>query len=329
MSKIHHFQRYSSYENVVTNNTLQLISRIYGYSPFKAKLFLDDLLEEDLDVGISIYQQSKGKNSIPDGFITQQSFKIVIEAKVTAELYIDQLLRHVDSFANEEIKILLALTKEPLTETQKNKYAKAVLEKSPGVIFKSITYEDICQSLTQIFKNYEHEVFDILTDYIDYCHESGLIPQNQYLLRIVPTGSSYDLNKKYSTYYHPTYRGYTPHTYLGLYIWKSVRAVMKIESIFDVEFKNDKLEKIHISGENTDKFDEQIIGLIKESKDKMNWDVSEGHRFFCSSKIIDTDFVKESTGGIQGPRYENLNNYNINLSDIESIAKDLKSRKWK
>jgi len=95
MSNIHHFQRYSSPENVVTNNTLQLISQIYCYSPLKAKEFLNDLLEENLDLGVNIYQQAKGKTSIPDGYISQKSFKILIEAKTSADISIDQLLNHL------------------------------------------------------------------------------------------------------------------------------------------------------------------------------------------------------------------------------------------
>ena len=45
MSKIHYFQRYSSPENVVTNNTLHLLERIYSYSPEKASQLLRSRLK--------------------------------------------------------------------------------------------------------------------------------------------------------------------------------------------------------------------------------------------------------------------------------------------
>ena len=67
MSGIHHFQRYSSPENVATNNTLQLFSRIYGYSPLKAQELLNDLLQEDeiVKIGLDIYQQKRGETADP------------------------------------------------------------------------------------------------------------------------------------------------------------------------------------------------------------------------------------------------------------------------
>src|SRR5690625_5575961 len=44
MARVHHFQRYSSYENTVTNNTLLLIARIYAYAPQKAAILINELI---------------------------------------------------------------------------------------------------------------------------------------------------------------------------------------------------------------------------------------------------------------------------------------------
>jgi len=48
MSSIHYFQRYSQPENVATNNTLLLLSRLYHDSPNKFKGFLNDLLDDKI-----------------------------------------------------------------------------------------------------------------------------------------------------------------------------------------------------------------------------------------------------------------------------------------
>ena len=114
MPNIHYFQRYSSHENTVTNNTLQLLARIYDYSPMKASLLLTDLIGESVEIGIEINQQERGQKSVPDGAIIQRSFKILIETKVDAGIGIDQLLRHTDSFSGETQKILLLLTRESI-----------------------------------------------------------------------------------------------------------------------------------------------------------------------------------------------------------------------
>jgi len=114
MSKIHYFQRYSTEENTVTNNTLQLLARIYNYSPAQASKLLSELLGEQIEIGIEIDQQEKGRNSVPDGKIIQRSFKILIESKVDSKVNADQLLRHAQNFAEEAQRFLLLLTKEPI-----------------------------------------------------------------------------------------------------------------------------------------------------------------------------------------------------------------------
>ena len=104
MSNIHYFQRYSTPENTVTNNTLLLLARIYDYSPMKASQLLTNLIGESVEIGIEINQQQRGQRSVPDGVMIQRSFKILIEAKVDAGIDIDQLLRHTDSFSGETKK---------------------------------------------------------------------------------------------------------------------------------------------------------------------------------------------------------------------------------
>ncbi len=59
MSKVHYFQRYSQRENVATNNTLLLISRLYAHEPSYLEAFLNDLVETGaLEVGPSFIQQA-------------------------------------------------------------------------------------------------------------------------------------------------------------------------------------------------------------------------------------------------------------------------------
>ena len=82
MSRIHYFQRYSSVENTVTNNTLQLFGRIYEYSARAASRLLSELTGQAVYIGIEIAQQNRSSTSVPDGTIIQSSFKIAIEAKV-------------------------------------------------------------------------------------------------------------------------------------------------------------------------------------------------------------------------------------------------------
>ena len=63
MAKIHYFQRYSSVENTVTNNTLLLFARIYNYSPVQASKLLTDLADEPIEIGMEIRQQVRARNA--------------------------------------------------------------------------------------------------------------------------------------------------------------------------------------------------------------------------------------------------------------------------
>lgn len=60
MSKIHYFQRYSQKENVVTNNTMLLFSRLYSNYPFRFECVVGSLLNRGgvcYDVGLAITVQ--------------------------------------------------------------------------------------------------------------------------------------------------------------------------------------------------------------------------------------------------------------------------------
>ncbi len=74
MSKVHYFQRYVQRENVVTNNTMLLFSRLYHHSPLKFKKFLESLIEFEVEVGVNFSQQERNLSSTPDGIIAQESF---------------------------------------------------------------------------------------------------------------------------------------------------------------------------------------------------------------------------------------------------------------
>ena len=82
--KIHYFQRYHEKENVVTANTMLIIFNL----------------------------QEKSVDSIPDSTITQESFKIVVETKMSNWFYEDQLLWHLNAFDDEKYKVMITLAPE-------------------------------------------------------------------------------------------------------------------------------------------------------------------------------------------------------------------------
>jgi hypothetical protein len=328
MSKIHYFQRYSSVENTVTNNTLQLLARIYNYSPSQASKLLTDITGEPIEIGIEINQQNRAEESIPDGAVLQRSFKILIESKVDSKTDVDQLVRHATNFTNEVQKILLLLTKENVGQEKEKTIFKKIARKYEGVIFKNITYEGVCNAITGLFKDYEYEMQELIGDYIEYCNEANLFDQSKYLMRVVPCGESIVLNKRYSIYFQPSDRGYTPHSYVGIYSNKKVRDLLEIDSVFDIGFKGKKLKKTLVQGRDTNDYNKNIIAIIRDAKTDCGYQIGNGHRFFCAKETFKTDYVKNSPGGIMGARRVNLKKVIGKFSDAKDVAEKLKGKVW-
>lgn len=328
MTKIHYFQRYSTLENSVTNNTLQLLARIYDHSRFRASELLTELTGQPVTIGLEITQQERGVESVPDGSVIQRSLKILVEAKVDSPVDTVQLMNHAKQFSGESQRILLLLTRQALSASKEAAIADRIFAKYPGVVFKSITYEDICQAITGMFKEYERDICVIVEDYIEYCNEAGLFDQSPYLLRIVPCGDSLRLNRKYGIYFQPSDRGYTKHSYVGIYANKSVQVIWRIDSVFDIEFVDGQLTKTLIEGRQTNEYDQNIVEIIKDAKPECGYNVATGHRFFCG-KPEDTEFRKTSSGGIQGARFASLRDHVGELRDVPAIAEQLRTSEWK
>lgn len=330
MPKVHHFQRYSSPENATTNNTLQLISRIYSYSSIQASTFLKELVGESVDsipIGMEIRQQTRGAASTPDGLVSQSSFKILIESKVDSPIDPDQLVRHASSFSGESQKIVLLLTKQPLGAREESEIRERIEARHPEVVFAASTFEDVCNTAKGLFKAYEYEMREVVEDYEEYCNETGLYDQSPYLMRIVPCGKSVEINRRYGIYFHPSDRGYTDHRYVGIYANKAVQLIWEIDAAFDVECDGERVDKTLIQGRDTDEYDEKLLAIIRDARRECGYEIESGHRFFCGEPH-ETDFRKVSPGGIQGARFVNLKKRLGGIEEPSTIAQRLRRETW-
>ena len=328
MPKVHYFQRYSAPENTVTNNTLQLLSRIYSYSTIHASRLLTEITGEPIEIGIEILQQTSSAQSVPDGQVAQRSLKVLIEAKADSPVDHEQLMRHASQFSREEQKILLLVTKQKLDQREEIAIRQGIEAEHPDVVFTALTYEDICRAADRLFEEYEYEIREVVTDYIEYCNDADLFDQSSQLMRIVPCGKSRDINLEHGVYFHPSDRGYTKHSFVGIYANKTVQAIWKIESVFDVELVDGNLTKLLVQGRDTGEFDERITSIIGAAKTECGYEVATGHRFFCGEPH-ETDFQKTSPGGIQGTRLFNLQELLGEIGDTADMAQQLREKTWK
>ena len=163
-------------------------------------------------------------------------------------------------------------------------------------------------------------------DFEEYCNDADLVDQKRYLMRIVPCGQSFDINKKYGIYFHSSDRGYTVHQYVGIYKDKAVKVIWEIDSVFDISYNN-KLIKKCIQGRETDEYDDNLVAIINDAKRECSYDIKNHHRFFCG-KAIDTDFVKSSLYGMWGTRLMNLKEVIGDFNDASEVAQKLTGKEW-
>ncbi|HRP48023.1 MAG TPA: hypothetical protein PLT07_10770, partial [Trueperaceae bacterium] len=282
------------------------MARIYAYAPQKAADLINQLVDADapIEIGLEIQQQQRGEGSVPDGTIIQRSFKIVIETKVGAPVNVRQLVDHAGGFSDQEHKILLLLTRQPLGDAEERGIRRelAHAQAARGVIFSIVTFEDVIGALSGLFQPYEYEMNELVGDYVEYCWDAGLVDRSRFLLRIVPCGNSLEINVRHGIYFHPNDRGYSAHQYTGVYKDKRVQALWANESVFDVTLVDGKLDKQLVSGERTDEYDERLRAIIADAKTECGYEIATGHRFFCGTPHP-TGFMKSSWGGIMGQRY--------------------------
>lgn len=170
----------------------------------------------------------------------------------------------------------------------------------------------------------------LVDDYEKYCNDTGLFDQSKQFMRIVPCGDSLEINNKYGIYFHPADRGYTKHRFVGIYKDKTVSAIWEIDSIFDAEYNGANLTKTLIEGRDADDYDKNLIEIIKETEEALGWDIKNGTRFFCGNPV-ETNYVKSSSGGIQGARFVNLREVvggDFDTLNTEEIAQKLREVQW-
>ena len=289
---------------------------------------LTDITNEAIEIGIEITQQERKQDSVPDGAIIQRSFKILIESKIDSPVNEDQLLRHAASFSGESQQILLLLTRQKIEEDHERQISDAIGKLYPSVEFRNVTYKAICLALGGLFADYENEMKSLAQDYIEYCNDANLFDQSRYLMRIVPCSTSLGISKTYGIYFHPSDRGYTKHTFVGIYANKAVQCLWEIDSVFDISFDGKTVQKTLVQGRDTDEYDRKLARIIPDARRLCGYNIESGNRFFCGKEVFDTDYRKVSPGGIQGARFVNLLEVIGEFQNAQEVAEKLQSKEW-
>ncbi|PAU93709.1 hypothetical protein CK503_11195 [Aliifodinibius salipaludis] len=341
MGATHYFQRYSKPENWLTNSTLLLFQYLYNHDSKRFEDFLEGLIGSEENISISIgpdfEQQVREYSSVPDGHIYQKGFRILIEAKPHGELREGQLLDHIEAFTdNNSERILLALTKEKVSEasskTIKSKIKERYPQKSTNVNFATVTYEEIILNFEEVLHEHELTMKEIIADYDSLCQEKGVISLEKYRMLVAPTGDSYQENRKYDVYYDPIDRTHTRNfKYLGLYKNKAIRGVGEVKYIVACNLINGKLTAAEGYEEVFENLSDEnkmaIIGIIRNTD---YYDLSRGKRFFVVDKFHDTNFLKVSHGGLRKKKYmllKEIDGFDVEISS-QKLADLLGGKQW-
>jgi hypothetical protein len=331
--KIHFFQRYHSKENVDTANAMLLLSRLYAYSSSKFFTFLGRILPENASVELLFNLQERSTSSVPDATITQASFKVVVETKLYGDFLLGQLVHHLQSFTNEDYKVLLTIDPNPMTIKMTEGVGLAISKHNAGhqsnVIHKHLSFEEIINAVNEVIDERDYEMKDVLDDFREYCYSSGLIPDDWKRMRVQLAGTTININKDLNLYYDNIERGFSGHKFLGLYNQKVVRAIGEIIAIVSTAPIGGSLEFSIEKGILTDDMRARIKIATEDAK-KYGYNLGDPTRYFFVDRFYETNFEKATPYAPRGSRMFDLCEVLglTNLPNTEKIAELLRQKQW-
>jgi hypothetical protein len=335
MTEIHYFPRYSQPENFVTNNTLLLLLRLNQYNRFKFQRFMEQLCaNEELQLATSWlhFRQQRGTGkSVLDGFISQDSIKIAVETKLTDSFDVEQLENHLTIFGSEQHKLLLLLspTLGAVPASLLGQIRGLVNEQNIQVVHTS--FENIVDKMKSCLSEHDEEMLALVDDYEAFCSDMELLPRDKHTMIVPPCRESLKDNLNFRLYYCTASYSRRNVQYLGVYANKAVQAIGRISKIVscDVSLSENKVIVENESVSLTADEERRIIEATRNGPSH-GWDLATGHRFFLCDKLIETEFRKNSSGGIQGRRYFDLEELFAGQipKSVEEIAQALRQRTW-
>lgn len=312
-----------------------LLSRLYQYSSDKFFRFLkSEFFSDAFEPEIVFNLQEKSVESIPDATITQESFKIVVETKMSDWFYTDQLLRHLKSFGDEKYKVMITLAPELMNPEKKKEFEEHLKEynatQTYPVMHVNTVFERIVDAIRDVIDDRDYEMQEVLDDYLNYCYNDKLIivSDSWKRMRVQLAGTTFNFNVSENLYYDNIERGFSAHDYLGLYKEKSVRAIGKIKAIITAVTTEVGIEYKAELGELTDDRKQQICNAIEDGKNYGY--VMTGERYFFVDKFYETDFKKITPRAPMGTRVFDLTQVleTEQLPETEGIAGLLKTKTW-
>jgi hypothetical protein len=301
------FTDYHQGENIISNYCGLMMKLIYEESPKNFEDFITTIIgsKEGLSIGPSFSQQVRKKESIPDLVISQKSFTVFVETKLTNWHYSGQIVRHLKSFnSNTDIKILILLADEYTQKLQvqfQNEISKATED---GIIIKAITCEELTGTMKPVCNSENLKKF--LAEFELFLDNKKLMPKWKYLLDVVNCASSISEIKNCNVYICPEVGSSYSHRrakYFGPYSGKKVESIYEIKGVVvtGVNAINNIVKWKNVSTPNKELIQEAVKN-IKQLRP--NYYKTKSFQVFLLKNGQPTNFSKDSSGGLyQSKKY--------------------------
>jgi hypothetical protein len=132
-------------------------------------------------------QQVTTGKSVVDGFIGQDSVKIVVETKLTETFDAVQLTNHLALFGKEQHKILILLSPSLSDEANRrlDEFRRDYRNKNIQVI--ATTFESVVAKASDCLSPHEEEMRSLVDDFEDLCSDAELLPRDKVTIFVPPT----------------------------------------------------------------------------------------------------------------------------------------------
>ena len=336
MTNLHTFPRYVTAENLVTNNTLILLNRIYLDSRKRFEELVLSVWDRGVEApkfGLKFTQQERGAASVPDGVISQDSVKFVIETKLHDVFDVGQVRRHFDELSRAEHRFALLLGSGVINTASAEMTALQREADARGIALAAITFAELVERVRKLYERHHEEMVELIADYEAFCDSRDLLPQDEWTVFVPPCGQSLSHNLSERLYYCQSERSIRRTRYLGIYADKSVQAIGRIARVVEnpvVDLDQRTLLPEPGTAAPTADETERILRACEAAR-ALGWEIEEGHKFFLCDELAPTDFRKRTAGGIQNRRYLNLRHLlapQAVPADLDQLAASLRSLTW-
>jgi hypothetical protein len=290
MKPVHYFQRFSRREDVVTNNTLLLLSRLQSKDHRLLGAVLAEAVDDDgLVVGAQIAQQIRGgEGSVPDGRIFQSAFELLIETKLGDAFGRVQLEEHLERFTIAEQRFLLLLSPEAPRHLRELRRMAG----DRGVVLVSLTFARLVEICRGAISGHDFAMAELIEDYESFCSHERLLAEAEARMLVVSARDSIEDNRELLVYYDPVSREHQAVGFLGFYAEKAVRGIGRIRQEVCADLVDGDLRFSEPPNPKLTAEQRRHITTAMERADAYKWNIRSGHRFTLLESFEPTNFRK-------------------------------------